>query len=131
MSSLAWILIVSGLVTAGGGFAALISPRLLLRLGFGVESPQNAALFFVRHWGVLIVAVAALIVYGAYNPEIRTPILVAAAVEKFAIGFFVFFGPLKRTIGMTAVSIVDGLFAILYVVYLVQGSSLPVPAFVL
>jgi hypothetical protein len=43
---------------------------------------------------------------------------VAAAVEKFAMGLAVFFGPVKRTTAMTAIAIVDGIFAILYVAYL-------------
>jgi hypothetical protein len=55
---------------------------------------------------------------SAYDPAIRVPILVAAAVEKFAIGLLVFFGPVKRTSGMTVVAIVDGIFALLYVGYL-------------
>jgi len=87
-------------------------------VGFGVESPASSAVFFVRHWGVLIFAVAALIVYSAYAPATRTPILVAAAIEKIAMGLLVFFGPVKRTGPMTAIAILDGTFAILYVVYL-------------
>jgi len=75
-ASIGWILIVSGLVTAGGGLAALFLPKLFLRLGLGDESPTNSALFFVRHWGVLIVAVGVLIVYSAYFPAIRLPVLV-------------------------------------------------------
>jgi hypothetical protein len=117
-SSIGWILIVSGIITAGGGLAALLFPHLFLRLGFGVESPTSSALFFVRHWGVLIFAVAALIVHSAYAPATRTSVLVAAALEKFAMGLFVFFGPVKRTGAMTAIAIIDGTFAIVYVVYL-------------
>jgi len=117
-SSIGWILVVSGVITAGGGLAALLLPHLFLRLGFGVENPSSSSLFFVRHWGVLIFAVAALIVYSAYAPTTRTPILIAAAAEKFAMGLLVFFGPVKRTGAMTAIAIVDGTFAILYVVYL-------------
>ena len=117
-SSIEWILVASGVITAGGGLAALIFPHLFLRLGFGIESPDNSAVFFVRHWGVLIFAVACLIVQSAYNPATRTPVLVAAAVEKFAMGLVVFFGPVKRTTAMTAIAIVDGIFAILYVAYL-------------
>ena len=117
-SSLGLILVASGVITAGAGLAALLSPRLLLRIGFGVESPHNAVVFFVRHWGVLILTVGALIAYCAYVPSIRTPVLVAGATEKFAIGIFALFGPLKRTSGMNAVAIVDGIFAVLYVVYL-------------
>jgi hypothetical protein len=117
-SSIGWILVASGIVTAGAGLAALLFPHLFLRLGFGVESPASSLLFFVRHWGVLIFVVAALIIYSAYALIIRAPVLAAAATEKFAIGLLTFFGPMKRTTVMTAIAIGDGVFAILYVAYL-------------
>ena len=118
VSSIARILVASGVITAGAGLAALFSPHLLLRLGFGVEDPASSAVFFVRHWGVLIFVVGGLIVYSAYAPVTRTPVLIAAAIEKFAIGLLVFFGPIKRTNTMTAIAILDGIFAILYVAFL-------------
>jgi hypothetical protein len=117
-SSIQWILVASGVITAGGGVAALVFPHLFLRLGFGVENPDSSAVFFVRHWGVLICAVAGLIVYAAYAPATRTPVLVAAALEKFAMGLVIFFGPVKRTTAMTAIASIDGVFAVLYVAYL-------------
>jgi len=116
--SIGWILVVSGVVTAGAGLAAFLFPHLFLRLGFGVETPSSSLVFFVRHWGVLIFVVAGLIVYSAYAPTIRGPVLVAAAIEKFAIGLLIFFGPMKPTSAMTAIAIGDGAFAILYVAYL-------------
>jgi hypothetical protein len=123
-SSIAWILVASGVITAGGGLAALLFPHLFLRLGFGVESPDSSAMFFVRHWGVLIFAVAGLIVHSAYTPATRTPVLVAAAFEKFAMGIVVFFGPVKRTTAMTAIATIDGVFAVLYVAYLAGCKTL-------
>jgi hypothetical protein len=117
-SSIEWILVASGVITAGGGLAALLFPHIFLHLGFGVESPTSSSVFFVRHWGVMIFAVAALIVYGAYVPTVRAPVLAAAAIEKIAMGLLTFFGPMKRTSAMTAIAIVDGAFAILYVAYL-------------
>jgi hypothetical protein len=117
-ASIGWILVVSGVITAGAGLAALLFPHLFLRLGFEVESPISSLVFFVRHWGVLIFVVGALIAYSAYAPTIRAPVLVAAAIEKFAIGLLTFFGPMKRTGPMTAIAIGDGAFAILYVAYL-------------
>src|SRR5215472_15494853 len=116
--SIEWILVASGIITAGAGLAALLFPHLFLRSAFGVESPTSSS-FFVRHWGVLIVAVGALIVYSAYAPAVRAPVLAAAAIEKFAIGLLIFFGPMKRTTAMTAIAVGDGAFAILYVAYLV------------
>src|SRR5215831_12147464 len=117
-SSIGWILVASGIITGGAGLAAFLLPRLFLQSGFGVESPSSSMLFFVRHWGVLIFVVAALIVYSAYVPSVRAPVLVAAAIEKFAIGLLTFFGPVKRTTAMTAIAVGDGAFAILYVAYL-------------
>ena len=117
-SSIGWILVASGIITGGAGLAALLFPRLFLRLAIGVESPTGSLLFFVRHWGVLIFAVAALIVYSAYAPAVRAPVLAAATIEKFAIGLLTFFGPVKRTTAMTAIAVGDGVFAILYVAYL-------------
>jgi hypothetical protein len=117
-SSIGWILVASGIITAGAGLAALLFAHLFLRLAFGVESPVSSLVFFVRHWGVLIFAVGALIVYSAYTPTVRAPVLEAAAIEKFAIGLLTFFGSMKRTTAMTAIAIGDGVFAILYVAYL-------------
>jgi hypothetical protein len=44
--------------------------------------------------------------------------LVAAAIEKFAVVLLIFFGPMKRTRAMTAIAIMDGAFATIYVAYL-------------
>jgi len=118
-ASIGSILLVSGIITAGAGLVATLFPRLFLRFGFGVESPIGSLVFFVRHWGVLISAVGALIVYSAYVPTVRAPVLAAAAMEKLAIGLLTFFGPMKRTTAMTAMAIGDGAFGILYVAYLV------------
>jgi hypothetical protein len=117
-SQIQWILIASGIITLSGGIAAFLSPVLFLRLGFGVKEPTDSALFFVRHWGVLVAVVGALIIDSADAQAIRTPILIAAAAEKFAIGLFVFFGRVKRTRAMTAIATADGIFAILYAAYL-------------
>lgn len=117
-SSIGWILVTSGVITAGAGLAALLFPHPFLRLGFEVESPASSTVFFVRHWGVLIFVVGVLIVCSAHAPAVRAPVLAAAAIEKFAVGLLIFFGPMKRTSAMTAIALGDGAFAILYVAYL-------------
>ena len=117
-SSIEWILVGSGTITAAAGLAALLFPHLFLRSGFGLEGPISPLIFFVQHWGVLIFAIGALITYSAYAPAVRAPVLVAAAIEKFAIGLLAFFGPMKRTSAMTAMAVGDGAFAVLYVAYL-------------
>jgi hypothetical protein len=85
---------------------------------FGVKSTDGLTLFFVRHWGALLCVVCALTVYGAYFLSTRVPILTASVIEKFVIIALIFFGPLKRTVAMTAIGIMDGILAVLFVGYL-------------
>jgi hypothetical protein len=117
-SSIGWILVASGAITAAGGLTALLFPQPFLRLGFGVKSTDGATVLFVRSWGVLVFVIGALIVHSAYAPTTRTPVLTAAAIEKLALVALIFFGPVKRTTAMTAIAVIDGVFAILYVAYL-------------
>jgi hypothetical protein len=117
-SSIRWILIVSGIAAASGGLAAILFPRQILQLVFGATSADGLMMFFVRHWGALLFVVCGLTVYSAYFPATRTPILIAAIVEKFVIVVPIFFGPVKRTIAMTAVAALDGTLATLFVAYL-------------
>ena len=117
-SYIGWILIVSGITTAGGGLAACLFPRLVLQFVFGTKSADGGTLFFVRHWGALLFVVCALTVYCAYVPATRVPILTAAIVEKFVIVALIFFGPAKRTVAMTFVAAMDGILAVLFVAYL-------------
>jgi len=117
-SSIGWILIVSGIGTAAGGLAACLLPQPVLRLVFGAESADGLTTFFIRHWGALLFVLCALTVYSAYVPATRTPILTASVIEKFVIVVLIFFGPVKRTVAMTAVGTMDGILAILFVAYL-------------
>jgi hypothetical protein len=117
-SSIGWILIVSGAATAVGGLAACLFPQPVLQLVFGVKNTDGITMFFIRHWGVLLFVVCGLTVYSAYFPATRTPILTVAVIEKFAIVVLIFFGPAKRTVAMTAVAVMDGTLAILFVAYL-------------
>jgi hypothetical protein len=117
-SSIGWILIVSGVATAAGGLVACLFPQLVLRLLFGAKSADGLTMFLIRHWGGLLFVVCALTVYSAYVPVTRAPILTAAVIEKFVIVALILFGPVKRTVAMTAVAIMDGTLAILFSVYL-------------
>jgi hypothetical protein len=117
-SSIGWILIVSGSVAAAGGLAACLFPQPVLQFLVGTKSTDGLTMLFVRHWGALLCVVCALTVYSAYFPTTRTPILTAAIIEKFVIVVLIFFGPVKRTVAMTAVAVLDGTLAILFAGYL-------------
>ena len=117
-SCIGWILIVSGVATAAGGLAACLFPLPVLQLAFGTKTTDGLTIFFVRHWGALLFVVCALTVYSAYVSGTRVPILTAAVIEKLAIVLLIVFGPAKRTPAMTAIAMMDGILAILFVAYL-------------
>ena len=117
-SSIGWILIASGIFTAGGGLAMLVFPRLVLQLVFGVKSIDGPTMFFARHWGTLLFSVCALTVYCAYFPSTRVPILSASIFEKCFIVLLIFLGPIKRTVLMTIIGTLDGILAVLFTAYL-------------
>ena len=117
--SIKWILVISGIVAAGGGLAALLAPQTTLKLVFGADNASSTLTeFFVRHWGALLFVVCSLTIYAAYFPETRGPILAAAIFEKAIISFLIFFGSSARTGMMTAIAIMDGSLAVLFTAYL-------------
>ncbi len=117
-SSMEWILIISGIGTAAGSLAGLFAPRTTLQLVFGVRSSDGLTMLLVRHWGTLLFVVCALTAYSAYVPASRVPILTAAIIEKIVIVALIFFGPLKRTVAMTVIGIMDGMLTVLFIAYL-------------
>ena len=101
--------------------AGLFLPRTTLRLVVGVETADSTRMFFVRHWGTLLFVVCALTVDAACFPATRVPILTASIIEKNAIVALIFFGPLKRTVAMTILGIMDAFLAVLFIADLVTA----------
>jgi uncharacterized protein YjeT (DUF2065 family) len=118
LTTVAWCILASGAITALGGVATFAAPRRVARAVFDVERVPDSMLFFVRHWGILIFAVGGLVVYAAYVPATRLPILSAAIVEKVCVGVLVWSGPVRPTKLMNLAAIGDALFSILYAVSL-------------
>jgi hypothetical protein len=81
-SSIKWILVVSGFLTAAGGLAALLFPQPTLKLVFGADDAGVLTEFFAKHWGALLFVVCSLTIYAAFFPDTRGPILTAAIFEK-------------------------------------------------
>jgi hypothetical protein len=111
---IAVLLVASGAATALVGLIAFLAPRAFLRLVLKLDAADGATQFFVRHWGVLLAVVGALIAYAAYAPAARPAILAAAIVEKLVGVLLIFFGPAKRTAPLTAIAVADGILAAFY-----------------
>jgi hypothetical protein len=116
-SNIGLILLVSGIVTAGC-IVVFFAPGAAVRIIFGSTISENLTVLVVRHWGLLVFLMGALIVYAAYHPASRVPILVAACVEKAILIALFAIGGVRWTPGMRVIAVVDGLFTVLYVAYL-------------
>ncbi len=84
-----WVLIVAGLGTCSMLFQTL-APRAAWRAVFGEEAQGAVAEFVSRSWGVMIFGSGLLLIYAAWHPEVRLPILLYAIVGKFSFTLQVF-----------------------------------------
>lgn len=116
------VLAVTGVLTLLAG-AGLLAPKPLFRAFFDLSLTDAASLLVARHWSLLIGLVGALLLYAAYHPEARVPILVVAAAEKLALGLLVFTGPLRKRMLTVAIVAADAIMALLYVLILVLGAG--------
>jgi hypothetical protein len=75
-----WIMLASGVLTCTMVYAA-IAPQDALRATFGETLDGPVADIVVRNWGVLITLVGAMLIYGAFNPTVRTFALTVAGPQ--------------------------------------------------
>jgi hypothetical protein len=116
------ILIVTGIVTAGAAVVAVF-PIQILKFIFGTAPADAPAELIARHWGLLVSLVGCLLIYASYHPQARFPIMIAAIVEKLAIGALVLTSPLRGRLAAMIVISADALMAFLYVAILASAWS--------
>ena len=107
------ILIVTGLVTMGA-IALFLLPQPGLKLLLGIETTEPGILLLARHWGLLLFLVGALLVYSAFSPAIRLPVMIVAIVEKVVISAQLWFGLNPKTRLATLAALFDGGCVVLY-----------------
>lgn len=92
-------------------------PRLL----FGVEAPEGAGGLFTRHWSLLAPTLGALLIYAAWHPALREPLMLAAGIEKSGlIALIVADWKKPHTARMRPIVVVDLLIVAVYAIYLCQ-----------
>ena len=76
-----WIMLVSGVLTCTMVYAA-IAPQAVLRWNFGETLEGPLAEIVVRNWGVLIMLIGGMLIYGAYHAAVRPLVLTIAGVSR-------------------------------------------------
>jgi hypothetical protein len=84
----------------------------------GIETTEPGIPLLVRHWGLLLFLVGALLVYSAFAPAIRVPVMIIAIVEKVVISAQLLFGLNPKTRLVTLAALFDAGCVILYLFYL-------------
>ena len=113
------ILWVTGLFTASVGLMAL-APTLGLRIMFKEERPSPLLVFVFRHWAVVVASLGALLILAANQPELRTPVIIAAGIEKAILVLMVLSNLRSTDFAKWALpaAIVDTVCVAMYVMYL-------------
>lgn len=110
------ILIVSGIATAAA-IALFFAPAVVLGMLFENVPSDALSLAIARHWGIMVFCIGALIVWAAFRPELRTPVLIFACLEKIVLVIGVFALPLQARSGASVVALSDASFTALYLLY--------------
>ena len=112
-----WILLITGLATAGA-LVLLLAPVTMLKMLFGQAPADALSLLIARHWGLLVCLVGALLTYAAYHAEIRVPTLIVASAEKAAFALGMFISPFRRRRTVLVMALADAGMAAVYLMYL-------------
>src|SRR5258708_3779595 len=111
------ILLLTGLATTGA-LVLCLWPTTTMKLMFG-QSPSDAlSLLIVRHWGLLVGMVGALLIHAADHAEIRGPTLIVAIVEKAVFALGIFCSPFRRRPIAFVMAAADSSMAVVYLAYL-------------
>ena len=122
--SIKWIMLVSGILTCTMVYAA-IAPHAMLQSTFGETVDGPLAELIARNWGALIFLVGAMLIYGAFHPEVRPLVLLVAGASKAVFIALVLSNGARYTGGQAGISIaVDAVMVVLFTVYLLTARPL-------
>jgi hypothetical protein len=121
VSTIKWIMIVSGALTSTMVYAA-IAPEAALTSTFGETLAGPLAHIIVRNWGALITIVGVMLIYGAFNPAERPLVLIVAGVSKAIFILLVLSQGARYLGGQAAVAVaVDTVMVVLFAWYLLAA----------
>ena len=81
VENMQWVMLVSGVLTCTM-IAAAIAPQAALKSMFGETLDGPLAEIVVRNWGALIALSGGMLIYGAYEIEVRPFVLVVVGASK-------------------------------------------------
>jgi hypothetical protein len=110
------ILVVTGVITAGA-FPLFLAPAEGIRMVVGAALSDEVSLAFIRHWGLLVFLIGALLICAAFDPPLRAPVMTVAVIEKIALGVGVFGSSLRERPRAAWTAAVNLVIALIYLLY--------------
>jgi hypothetical protein len=121
-----WIMIAAGLLTCSM-IKAVLLPSATVSALFGETLEGPVAELVIRNWGVLIFLMGLLLIYGAFRPALRTPILLAGGASKLMFIVFVLSAGLMG--GQARIAVIIDVFLVgLFAVYLIMAQRRRTPS---
>ena len=112
------VMLVSGALTCTMLYA-VVAPEAAQRQMFGESLGGPLADVIVRNWAALIVIGGAMLIYGAFHPPSRPPILMMTALGKAAfIGLVLAQGGRYLSQQAVVAVVCDSVMVVLFVAYL-------------
>jgi hypothetical protein len=111
------ILLVTGVATAGV-LVLCLAPVTTMKLVFGQAPADALGLLVIRHWGLVVSLVGALLIFAAYHADNRVPTLIVAIVEKTAFVCGLLVSPFRRRPAVLAIAMADAGMTAVYLIYL-------------
>jgi hypothetical protein len=114
-----WILIVCGLATCTM-MAFALAPSWSMNFVFGDAAEGPVAELIARSWGEMIFASGLLLIYAAWHPEARLPILLFSIAGKLGFAGLVVAEPQFRRRRALPMALADSVMIALFAAYLVS-----------
>jgi hypothetical protein len=122
-SKMNWLMVAAGALTCTMAYAA-IAPGAALQSTFGETLDGPLAELIVRNWAILITLVGAMLLYGAFNPAVRSLVLTVALVSKLAFVALVLANGERYLNSQAGIAIaIDFLWVVLFAWYLFRTTS--------
>ena len=86
--SITWILFIIGIATSSM-IGQFLAPKRFLQIVTNMEIKDEAGLFYAKHWGMMVFVLGLLIIWAAFDEAIRTPVILAALLEKLVLVYTV------------------------------------------
>ena len=110
------VLMITGVCTAGA-LVLFLAPVATSRRIFGEAPAGPLDTGLMRHWGLLLFCVGALLVCAAFDQAVREPAMVLASVEKLGFAGCVFGTSLRQRPMVSFMAAADVAMVLLYALY--------------